>query len=284
MQRRRPLVFLATYNERSNIEPLLNAILDLPIDCDILVIDDNSPDGTASLVAARAASESRLNLIVRPRRLGIGSAHRLGWLHARCFGYTHLVTMDADFSHQPADIPRLLQALDEGADVALGSRFVSGGRLDYQGWRRFLSRTANWLARNLLQLPLMEYTNSFRAARLDRLPFGLIETTENNGYGFFLTETVRMARQGLQIVEIPIHFHDRNAGRSKMPKYQIVLGAANLLRLAFNRRLFNPNDVRPETGRECERCRKPYVIAMRSDVGKCLFCFDVSDQSSGRGP
>jgi dolichol-phosphate mannosyltransferase len=273
---RRPLVFLATYNEQSNIEPLLNAILGLSINCDILVVDDNSPDGTARLVAARVASESRLSLIVRPQRLGIGSAHRLGWLHARCFGYTRLVTMDADFSHQPTDIPRLLQALDDGADVALGSRFVSGGKLDYQGWRRLLSRTANWLARNLLQLRLMEYTNSFRAARLDRLPFGLIETIENNGYGFFLTETVRMARHGLQIVEIPIHFHDRNAGRSKMPKFQIVLGATNLLHLTFNRQPFDSNDVRPEIDSECERCRKPYVIRTRSNGKKCLFCFDVS--------
>jgi dolichol-phosphate mannosyltransferase len=108
------------------------------------------------------------------------------------------------------------------------------------------------------------------------LPFGLIETIENNGYGFFLTETVRMARHGLQIVEIPIHFHDRNAGRSKMPKFQIVLGATNLLHLTFNRQPFDPNDVRPEIDSECERCRKPYVIRTRSDGKKCLFCFDVS--------
>lgn len=274
MQRVPPLVFLATYNERLNIGPLLNAILDLPIHCDILVVDDNSPDGTASLVTARATTEPRLSLVVRPRRLGIGSAHRLAWLHARCFGYTHLVTMDADFSHQPSDIPRLLQTLDDGADVALGSRFVSGGKLDYRGWRRFLSRTANWLARSLLQLQLKEYTNSFRAVRLDKLPIGLIETAENNGYGFFLTETVRMARQGLRIVETPIHFHDRNAGRSKMPKLQIVFGAASLLNLALNCRPFDPNDVKSDIGVVCERCRNPYVITMRSNVSKCLYCLD----------
>jgi dolichol-phosphate mannosyltransferase len=221
------LVFLATYNERSNIAALLDAILALPAACDVLVVDDNSPDGTSRFVAERAAANPRIHLLVRPKRLGIGSAHRLGWLHARRFGYGRVVTMDADMSHQPADIPRLLRALDEGADVALGSRFAPGGKLDYQGWRLFLSRTANWLARKSLGLPLKEYTNSFRAARLDKLPLGLIEGLTNNGYGFFLAETVRTARQGLRVVEVPIHFHDRNAGRSKMPKFQIVLGVAN---------------------------------------------------------
>ena len=118
VRRGRPLVFLATYNERSNIGALLDAILDLPIHCDVLVVDDNSPDGTGDVVAERAAADPRVGLVVRPQRLGIGSAHRLGWLHARRFGYSRIVTMDADFSHHPTDIPRLLHALDEGADVA----------------------------------------------------------------------------------------------------------------------------------------------------------------------
>ena len=268
--RSRTLVFLATYNERSNIGALLDAIVDLPIRCDVLVVDDNSPDGTGNIVAERAAKDPRIGLVARPQRLGIGSAHRLGWLHARRFGYSRFVTMDADFSHQPADIPRLLQALDDGADVALGSRFVVGGKLDYQGWRLFLSRTANWLARKTLKLPLMEYTNSFRAARLDKLPLGLIESTTNNGYGFFLTGTVRMARQGLRMVEVPIHFHDRSAGRSKMPKFQIVLGAANLLYLFFNRQTYKEN--LSDACVECGHCGQPYVITTQSDARKCLFC------------
>jgi dolichol-phosphate mannosyltransferase len=266
------LVFLATYNERSNIAALLDAILALPAACDVLVVDDNSPDGTSRFIAERAAANPRIHLLVRPKRLGIGSAHRLGWLHARRFGYGRIVTMDADMSHQPADIPRLLRALDEGADVALGSRFAPGGKLDYQGWRLFLSRTANWLARKSLGLSLKEYTNSFRAARLDKLPLGLIEGLTNNGYGFFLAETVRTARQGLRVVEIPIHFHDRGAGRSKMPKFQIVLGVANLLYLVFDRRTFKRGENGSDAGFECAHCGKPYVITMHSGARKCLFC------------
>jgi dolichol-phosphate mannosyltransferase len=184
--------------------------------------------------------------------------------------------MDADFSHNPSDIPRLLQALTDGADVALGSRFVTGGRIDYRGWRRVLSMTANWLARNLMQLPLMEYTNSFRAVCLDKVPFGLIENTDNNGYGFFLTETVYLARQGLRIVEVPTHFRDRNAGRSKMPRLQIVLGAVILLRLTLQRRPLNPGDATLDAQFECKRCDSPYVVTQHSGARICLLCMNGS--------
>ena len=138
------LVVLATYNERLNIDRLLDPILALPNRCDVLVVDDNSPDGTGAHVQARAAAEPRIKLLSRAGRGGVGSAHREGWRFARRAGYARIVTMDADLSHDPQDIPRFLAALDAGADVALGSRFVAGGRLDYTGWRRFLSRKGNW--------------------------------------------------------------------------------------------------------------------------------------------
>ena len=125
-------------------------------------------------------------------------------------------------------MPRLLAALDAGADVAIGSRYIEGGSIDYRGWRLFLSRNANWLARRLLRLPIAEYTTSLRAAQLDRVPQGLVECVENDGYGFFLTCAVGFARAGLTIVEIPIHFRDRDHGVSKIPRLEIVRGAANL--------------------------------------------------------
>jgi dolichol-phosphate mannosyltransferase len=211
--------------------------------------------------------------VVRPRRLGIGSAHRLGWLHARRFGYARLVTLDADLSHDPNDIPRLLEALDTDAEVALGSRFVKGGNLDYRGWRLFMSRAGNRVARRLLGLKVAEYTTSLRAVRLDRVPFGLIETIEENGYAFFLQSVVRLARQGLRVKEIPIHFHERRAGRSKMPRLEILRGMAGLAELFFDRRRFvyeaADDGARSET---CRRCGEPYVIAMPTGKAQCLFC------------
>lgn len=235
------LVVLATYNERLNIDRLLDPILALPNGSDVLVVDDNSPDGTGAHVCARAAAEPRIKLVLRDGRGGVGSAHREGWRFARRAGYARIVTMDADLSHDPLDIPRFLAALDAGADVALGSRFVAGGRLDYTGWRRFLSRKGNALARTALGLPISEYTTSFRAARLERVPLGLVESIPNDGYAFFLTAAVRLVRQGLRVTEVPIHFHPRDTGVSKMPRLEILRGMANLLYHIVHRRPFKPS-------------------------------------------
>jgi glycosyltransferase involved in cell wall biosynthesis len=235
------LVVLATYNERLNIDRLLDPILALPNRCDVLVVDDNSPDGTGAHVQARAAAAPRIKLLARAGRGGVGSAHRDGWRFARRAGYARIVTMDADLSHDPQDIPRFLAALDDGADVALGSRFIAGGKLDYSGWRRFLSHHGNKLARKALGLPIAEYTTSFRAARLERVPAGLVESIPNDGYSFFLTAAVRLVRQGLRITEIPIHFHERETGVSKMPRLEILRGMANLMYHIVYRRPFAPS-------------------------------------------
>jgi dolichol-phosphate mannosyltransferase len=235
LRSRETLIFLATYNERSNIDRLLHAILTLPISCDVLVVDDHSPDGTGT---ERVAADERITLISRAGKLGVGSAHRLGWAYARRMGYGRIVTLDADFSHDPLDIPRLVAALDTGADVALGSRFIPGDKCDYTGLRLLLSRTANSLARQLLRLPISEYTTSFRAANFDRIPFGLIEAIPNNGYAFFVTAVVRLVRHVKYVTEVPIHFRERHSGASKIPKAEIFLGFANLVRLFFDRRPF----------------------------------------------
>src|SRR5437868_4250285 len=179
------LIFAPTFNERRSIESLIDQLLNLPNRCDVLIVDDGSSDGTADILAGRAALEPRLHLVFRPGKLGIGSAHIVAWSYARQQGYARIVTMDADLSHDPADVTRLLAMLDDGADVAVGSRFAPGGRLDYRGWRLFLSRAGNRTAHWLLRFPITEYTTSLRAARLDCVPQGLIENIRSNGYTFF---------------------------------------------------------------------------------------------------
>lgn len=274
-QRGETLAFLPTLNERPNIDGMLDSILGLASGLDVLIVDDNSSDGTGALIASRAAENARIRLISRPGRLGIGSAHRLGWLYARRHGYARIVTLDADHSHDPQDIPRFLAALDAGADVALASRFVHGGRLDYTGWRRFLSRSANRLARTLLGLPISEYTTAFRAARLDRVPVGLIESIPQNGYAFFMSATVRLAREGLHIKEIPIHFHHRHAGQSKMPRLEILRGAMSLLRLVLDRRRFEPMTLADESDATCAQCGAPYVVVTARERN-CLRCMSLA--------
>ena len=264
------LIFLPTYNERDAIGPMIDALLALPTACDLLIVDDRSTDGTTDILASRAAAERRLAVMVRPGKLGVGSAHMLGWMYARRCGYRRIVTLDADFSHDPSDIPRLLEALDEGADVAIGSRFVAGARLDYVGWRLFVSRSANYLARLALGLPIAEYTTSLRAARLDRVPEGLVETTASEGYGFFLECAVRFVRAGLKVTEIPIHFHERRHGTSKISQIEIVRGALNLARLKIRRKW--ENHPLTDSSHHCAACNQPFLTRTPTGELRCLAC------------
>ncbi len=263
------LIFTPTYNEAENIGPLLDALLALPVRCDILIVDDHSTDGTTQLVENRASSDRRVRMIVRDGKLGIGSAHKLGWLYARRHGYSRFVSLDADLSHDPADVPRLLAALDAGADVAIASRFAPGGHLDYEGWRLFLSKNANRFSRLLLQLPFFEYTTSFRAAKLDRVPAGLVEGIGRQGYGFFLDCVVRLARERLVIAEVPIRFRNRYGGKSKIPRLEILRGMANLLWLTVHRR---PGKQSALPDFACPACGGRYRVAMQSGEVLCLEC------------
>jgi dolichol-phosphate mannosyltransferase len=232
------LVFAPTFNERLTI--LLDDLLSLPERVDVLIVDDLSCDGTAEYLTARAATAPRLQVIMRPGKLGVGSAHKLAWLQARQHGYSRLVTLDADLSHDPQDVSRVLALLDGGADVAFGSRFLPGGRLDYSGWRLFLSRNANRVASLLLHLPITEYTNSLRAVRLECIPPGLVESIADDGYAFFLNSAAQLARHGLTIREIPIHFRDRQAGVSKISKREILRAMITLIWLTLDRRAAIP--------------------------------------------
>jgi dolichol-phosphate mannosyltransferase len=272
------LIFVATYNERGAIEPLLDALLGLRPRFDVLIVDDSSNDGTIEYLRARA-HEPRLRLIVRPKKLGVGSAHMLGWLYARDQNYSRIVTMDADLSHDPADVLRLVAALDAGADIALGSRFAPGGELDYRGWRRFLSLNGNRLARFLLRLRIAEYTNSLRAARLDRVPAGLVESASVAGYAFFMTCMVLFSREGLVIEEVPIHFYDRQRGYSKIPKFEIASAALTLIQLAVDRRRSRAPALPPRPSRSCPACMQPYRVFVAPGRLHCLYCFGAGPAS-----
>jgi hypothetical protein len=273
------LVFMCTYNECGSIGAMLDGLLGLKARCDVFVVDDSSTDGTLDVLAARAALEPRLGVVVRPCKLGIGSAHKLGWLHARRMGYARIVTLDADQSHDPADAQRLLDALDAGADVALGSRFVPGAHHGYSGLRLAVSRGANALAASLLRLPIAEHTTSLRAAKLTCVPVGLVETIESDGYGFFVTCVVRLARTGLNIAELPIHFHQRHHGVSKISKRQVLFGAANLLRLAVDRRPYHAGTFEM-TESDCPVCSRPYLIREPSGELRCLACSGIANGRS----
>lgn len=224
------LVFTATYNESENIALLCNQVLGLNSDYDMLVIDDHSPDGTGRILDELAALNPRLKVVHRPGKLGLGSAHEWAMEYAENMHYESLVTMDADFSHNPNDIPRLLQALD-GHDFVTGSRYMKGGSCNYSGYRRIISILANWGARRLLGISLHEMTTSFRVFRVDFLRRVDLGEIKSNGYSFFMEIVFRLSRVGARMQEVPICFEDRRAGSSKIPPFEIFNGLSHLLYL-----------------------------------------------------
>src|SRR5208337_5026390 len=277
MAQKNILIFAPTYNEQGTIRTLIDALLALPVRSDLLFVDESSTDGTTEYLRSVAATEPRIHVIVRPGKLGIGSAHRLGWLYARVHGHSRIVTLDADLSHDPQDVPRLLAALDAGADVAVGSRFCPGGRTDYRGWRRFLSHTANLIARLVLRLPVTEHTTSLRAVRLDRVPPGLVESVNANGYSFFMICITRLAREGPIIKELPIHFHDRQRGSSKMPRTAVAQAILSLARLALERRPAEPLGIPQGSERQCPACGAPYRTFVAPGQLLCLQCMGTGN-------
>jgi dolichol-phosphate mannosyltransferase len=214
----RSIVVIPTYNERETLPPLLEELLDRPSQPHILVVDDSSPDGTADAVKVAMVQEpGRVHLLERPDKQGLGRAYSAGFTHVlELGGYDAVVQMDADGSHDPGDVDRLLAAL-ESADLAIGSRYIPGGRSDgLTSGREVLSRGGNSYARLILRLGVNDLTGGFKAWRTDLLADLHAETTASSGYGFQIETTLRAARSGARITEVPITFHERRAGSSKM--------------------------------------------------------------------
>ena len=230
------LIFTATYDESENIEAWVRNVVSTCPAADILIVDDSSPDGTGRLVLELGQEFSQIVLISREGKKGLNTAHLLAMSYAREHGYDVLVTMDADGSHQPQQIPLLLDRLHGQVDFVIGTR-SAGGTHQAKLFRRMLSRGANTAARVLLPTGITEYTTSFRAftpAALDVL--NRAEFT-SSGYAFFIECIEILHRSGVRCTEVPIDFMDRTGGRSKIPKSQIFSSMSALVLLAVSRRL-----------------------------------------------
>jgi dolichol-phosphate mannosyltransferase len=233
----RQLVCIPTYNEASNILPLVERVHETAPECDVLVIDDASPDGTGDLVRDRMLKDARLEIMARPAKLGLGTTYMAGFAYGLQHGYTSVLTMDSDFSHPPERISALLAAVDGGgAHLAVGSRYVPGGAI--QGWaasRRVLSASANFVARQLLQLRTHDCTGGFRCYSLRALQFLVTRPLRSSGYSALIELLARCERAGLTIVEVPITFTDRTRGRSKISRPEILRAMLTVLRLTGRR-------------------------------------------------
>lgn len=219
MSGERAVVVTPTFNEVGNVGPLIRGVMDLPGGLDVIVVDDSSPDGTGNLV--RTIGErwpGRVRLLSRPARSGLGTAYVDGFAAALDAGYDRVVEMDADGSHDPAHIPDLLAALDSGADVAIGSRYVPGGSAEGLGspWRKLLSRAAGSYARAVTRIGVSDPTGGFRAFRaelLDRVDWASVDV---RGFGFQIVSLRAYVDAGARLAEVPIRFRPRGSGSSKM--------------------------------------------------------------------
>ncbi len=210
------LVIVPTYNERDCIRALIAAIrLHLPA-TDVLVVDDGSPDGTGAVVAEIGANDERVSVLQRAGKLGLGTAYIAGFRRALSADYDAVLGMDADFSHDPATLPRLVDAL-ERCDLAIGSRYVPGGSTpDWKLSRRIVSRFGNWFARTFLELPVRDCTTGFKGYRRETLAQLDLARIDLVGYAFLIETTYQCFLHGARIEEIPIKFIDRRVGKSKM--------------------------------------------------------------------
>ncbi len=233
----RSVVVLPTFNERANIERYVRALRAAAPDVELLVVDDDSPDGTADAARALAAEFGPIDVMVRTERRGLGEAYRDGFARALASGYDAIVSMDADLSHDPVVVPTMLDLLGGGAEVVVGSRYVDGGgTANWPVHRRLLSSWGNRYTRSVLRIGVRDCTSGFRAYRAEALRTIDPGSTQAEGYAF-LTEIIRRAdRAGLQIVETPITFVDRTAGTSKMSGRIVVESMWRVTRWALTGR------------------------------------------------
>jgi dolichol-phosphate mannosyltransferase len=218
----RVTVCLPTYNERENLEPMVRALGEQ--DVSVLVIDDSSPDGTGELADRLAAELDHVHVLHRERKEGLGPAYLAGFRHALAGGAELILEMDADFSHDPNDVPRLIERARE-ADIVLGSRYVEGGSIRNWGrLRRFVSAGGSAYARRVLGVHVRDLTGGFKCFRREALETIDLDAITSRGYAFQIETTYRALRAGFRVIEVPIAFVDRERGGSKMSR-RIVLEA-----------------------------------------------------------
>jgi dolichol-phosphate mannosyltransferase len=220
----KPLIVLPTYNEAENIVEVLERIAEAVPAADVLVVDDGSPDGTAD-IAERWGEQNggHVTLLRRGAKAGLGSAYRAGFAYGIAHGYDSLIEMDSDLQHDPAALPSLISAVEAGADLAIGSRYVPGGHIpDWPKHREWLSRGGNRYAAVVLRLQVRDATAGFRCYRAPTLARIDLERITADGYGFQIEMAYNVARLGGRIVEVPITFNDRERGTSKMSSRIVV--------------------------------------------------------------
>src|SRR5436309_3491529 len=230
------LIIIPTYNELENLRPLLQEIFSYAPETDVLIVDDNSPDGTGKLADEIHNENRQVNVLHRAGKLGLGTAYIAGFKYAVAQNYDAAFEMDADFSHDPCYLPDFLKAIEE-ADLVIGSRYIPGGDTpDWSPLRRFISGGGNIYARFLLGIPVHDCTAGYRCYRREVLEHIDLDTVQSQGYAFQIEMAYRARILGFTIVETPIVFMDRRVGKSKMSRQIVIEGITYVLHARFSKK------------------------------------------------
>jgi dolichol-phosphate mannosyltransferase len=228
------LVFTATYNEAQNVKILIDQILKAAEKTDILIIDDNSEDKTFEVIEKLYKNNPRITLIKREKKLGLDTAHKMAFEHAKKKNYVKLITMDADLSHDPKEIPRFVKYLDQ-YDFVIGSRYAPGGVCKMSFLRKTISVIGNKIIKFIIKNKLTEYTTSYRGFNLKKLKNFDLKLVQSKGYSFFM-ETINMLNElKINMHEFPIIFENRTTGKSKIPKLEILRTLISLFIIFFKK-------------------------------------------------
>lgn len=272
MKNQKFLIAISTYKEVDNLKNIIDKIKYYSPASDILVVNDNSNDGTKELL--EEINDDNLIYIERPKKLGLGTAHKLSIFYAIKYNYDFLLTMDADFSHDPSHIPLLIEKarLD---NFVIGSRFCDGGKSDYKGMRKVISNYGNLFARKFLGIKLLEITTYFRVYSvklLKKLPYDKLNA---QGYSLGVKLVWFMNKLNADLIEVPIHFRDRTKGKSKIPKLQIFISFFDLIILKFNdvfiKQKFYENNQTFNFEKKCNNCSNSFFTLRKKNL-KCLVC------------
>ena len=226
------LVFTATYNEKDNVSILVTKIINLNRDIDIMVIDDNSPDQTGELLKKLGKKIKNLKVIIREKKLGLDTAHKLAFDYSKENNYEKFITLDADLSHDPKEIPKIIDLLDTYPFV-IGSRYMKGGKCEMSLQRLVLSVIGNKIIKFIFNMKSNEFTTSFRGFNLSKLDNFNLNMINSKGYSFFMETIYLLNKLGHNIYEIPIQFKNRTQGKSKIPKLEVFRTLKNLFILYF---------------------------------------------------
>ena len=226
------LIFTATYNESENIQKFLLETNKLNNICDLLIIDDNSPDSTWKIIQDYQKIHKNIKLVIREKKEGLDTAHKFAYEYAITNNYDFLITLDADLSHDPKIIPHFIEELNTNTFV-IGSRYMAGGKCDMKGLRFLLSYFGNKFIKLVFNIDCNEFTTSFRGFNLKKLKNFNLKNVSSKGYSFFMETIYQIDKEGILIKQIPIYFKDREKGKSKIPRAEMLRTLLNIFKLKF---------------------------------------------------